>query len=317
MPELPEVESVRRQLVPELTGRVVVSVWWDAHPHARLSDVHLLEGRRIRSVERRGKFLLCPLDPVAPTDAVARRDAAASPDPAGHPAGDPADDSADDRGSVDHPALELVLHLGMTGSIRIQPVDGPLAADLGPPPAHVRASFALDDGRVVLFNDPRRFGRVSVVPAGGYAGRIPTLAALGPEPLSDDFEVTAFAAALARTSSPIKAKLLDQRLVAGVGNIYADEALWRARIHPASRRVGTTRAQALHTAIREVLASAIEREGTTFRDYQMVNGQSGRNADFLEAYGQGDLPCRRCGTAMRRTVIAQRGTTYCPQCQRH
>ena len=287
MPELPEVESVRRQLVPELTGRAVVSVWWDAHPHARLSDVHLLEGRRIRSVERRGKFLLCPLDPVAPTDRSAP------------------------------PPLELILHLGMTGSIRIQPVDGPLTTDLGPPPTHIRASFVLDDGRVVLFNDPRRFGRVSVVPAGDYAGRIPTLAALGPEPLSEDFEVAAFAAALARTSSPVKAKLLDQRLVAGVGNIYADEALWRARIHPASRRVGATRARALHTAIREVLTSAIEREGTTFRDYQMVNGQSGRNADFLEAYGQGDLPCGRCGTAMRRTVIAQRGTTYCPRCQRH
>ncbi len=287
MPELPEVESVRRQLVPELTGRAVVSVWWDAHPHARLSDIHLLEGRRIRSVERRGKFLLCPLDPVAPTDLAAT------------------------------PPLELILHLGMTGSIRIQPVDGPLTTDLGPPPTHIRASFVLDDGRVVLFNDPRRFGRVSVVPAGDYAGRIPTLAALGPEPLSEDFEVAAFAAALARTSSPVKAKLLDQRLVAGVGNIYADEALWRARIHPASRRVGATRARALHTAIREVLTSAIEREGTTFRDYQMVNGQSGRNADFLEAYGQGDLPCRRCGTAMRRTVIAQRGTTYCPRCQRH
>jgi formamidopyrimidine-DNA glycosylase len=115
----------------------------------------------------------------------------------------------------------------------------------------------------------------------------------------------------------VKAALLNQRLVAGVGNIYADEALWRARIHPASRRVGRTRAHTLHAAIVEVIAGAIEREGTTFRDYQMVNGQSGRNADFLEAYGQGGLPCRRCGTAMRRTVIAQRGTTYCPSCQRH
>ena len=293
MPELPEVESVRRQLVPELTGRLVVSVWWDAHPHARLSDVHLLEGHRIRSVERRGKFLLCPLDPPEPWSA------------------------ENDDGRTDRRRLELVLHLGMTGSIRIRPVEGSPDTDIGAPPAHIRASFVLDDGRVVLFNDPRRFGRVSVVPAGDYAGRIPTLAALGPEPLSDDFEVAAFAAALSRTSSPIKAKLLDQRLVAGIGNIYADEALWRARIHPASRRVGRARARALHTTIREVLTSAIEREGTTFRDYQMVNGKSGRNADFLDAYGQGDLPCRRCGTPMRRTVIAQRGTTYCPKCQRH
>jgi len=311
VPELPEVESVRRQLVPELTGRVVVSAWWDAHPNARLSDVHLLEGRRIRSVERRGKFLLCPLDPVAAADRAGDVDGAEDVDGAGDA------DGLDSPDGGEPPALELILHLGMTGSIRIRSAEGPLATDLGPPPTHVRASFVLDDGRVVLFNDPRRFGRVSVVPAGEYAGRIPTLATLGPEPLSGDFEVGAFAAALARTSSPVKAKLLDQRLVAGIGNIYADEALWRARIHPGSRRVGTTRARALHTAIREVLASAIEREGTTFRDYQMVNGQSGRNADFLEAYGQADLPCRRCATAMRRTVIAQRGTTYCPQCQRH
>ena len=283
VPELPEVESVRRQLVPELTGRTVVSVWWDAHPHARFSDVHLLEGRRIEDVRRRGKFLLSTLSHPD--------------DPGGH---------------------ELVLHLGMTGSLRVVPIHGPGAPpEEGPGvPTHIRASLALDDDRVLLFRDPRRFGRVSVVRTGDYRHHIPTLATLGPEPLSDDFEVAAFAAALARTSATVKAKLLDQRLVAGVGNIYADEALWRARIHPGSRRVGPTRAAALHQAIRDVLAAAIDREGTTFRDYQMVNGASGRYADHLDAYGQGDLPCRRCGTAMRRTVIAQRGTTYCPRCQR-
>jgi formamidopyrimidine-DNA glycosylase len=304
MPELPEVESVRRQLAPELRGRRVVSVWWDPYPRTRLSDLHLLEGRRLEDVHRRGKYLLCPLSP---------------PD-----------------GRTD---LELVLHLGMTGSFRLVPLPAPDAheepgsgaddepgpdradedaADGADPdaPTHVRASLVLDDDRVLLFRDPRRFGRMSVVPAGEYRGRIPTLAQLGPEPLSDAFEVGRFAAALAATSAPVKAKLLDQRLVAGVGNIYADEALWRARIHPASRRVGRRRAAALHRAIREVLTAAIEREGTTFRDYQMVNGQSGRYVDLLDAYGQGDLPCRRCGTAMRRTVIAQRGTTYCPLCQR-
>jgi formamidopyrimidine-DNA glycosylase len=283
VPELPEVESIRRQLAPELTGRTVVSVWWDAHPHARFDDVHLLAGRRILDVRRRGKFLLCPLS---------------------HP--------------DDPRALELVLHLGMTGSLRVLPTSGPGAPVEGGPDAitHIRASFVLDDDRVVLFRDPRRFGRVSVVPAGDYRQHVPTLAVLGPEPLSDDFDLATFSAGLARTSATVKAKLLDQRLVAGVGNIYADEALWRARIHPASRRVGRTRAAALHLAIREVLSAAVEREGTTFRDYQMVNGQSGRYADHLDAYGQGDLPCRRCGTTLRRTVVAQRGTTYCPRCQR-
>jgi formamidopyrimidine-DNA glycosylase len=280
VPELPEVESVRRQLAPELEGRRVLAVWWDPRPSARLTDVDLVAGRRIEQVLRRGKFLLCPLEVT--------------------PEGE---------------ELELILHLGMTGSFRVVPTPGP-GGDPDAGVSHVRARFTLDDGRSWLFRDPRRFGRVSVVPAGDYH-RVPTLAALGPEPLSADFDPEVFAARLATTSASVKSRLLDQRLVAGVGNIYADEALWLARIHPGSRRVGRRRAHALHAAIRTVLSGAIEREGTTFRDYQMVNGESGRNADHLAAYGQGDLPCRRCGTAMRRTVIAQRGTTYCPSCQRH
>jgi formamidopyrimidine-DNA glycosylase len=105
--------------------------------------------------------------------------------------------------------------------------------------------------------------------------------------------------------------------VAGVGNIYADESLWRARIHPASRRIGPARARRLHTALVEVLAAAVEREGTTFRDYQMVNGASGRYATFLDVYGRAGLPCPRCTTTLRRAVVAQRGTTYCPACQHH
>jgi formamidopyrimidine-DNA glycosylase len=280
VPELPEVESVRRQLVPELEGRRVTAVWWDARPYARLTDIDLLVGRRIEAVTRRGKFLLCPLDPSEEGD-----------------------------------ELELILHLGMTGSFSLVPTPAP-DADPDAGVSHVRVRFELDDGRTWLFRDPRRFGRVSVVPAGDYLDRIPTLATLGPEPLSDEFDADVFAAGLATTTASVKAKLLDQRLVAGVGNIYADEALWLARIHPASRRVGRSRAHRLHAAIRTVLVAAIEREGTTFRDYRMVNGASGRNADHLAAYGQGELPCRRCGTTMRRTVVAQRGTTFCPVCQR-
>lgn len=273
MPELPEVESVRRQLAPELTGRRVTDVWWDPHPQQRFHDVGRLVGRRVLDVRRRGKFLLCHLDP----------------DVDGTP--------------------ELVLHLGMTGSFRF-----PTPAD--PAPTHVRARFDLDDGRSLLFRDPRRFGRVTVVEEGAYAGIVPTLAVLGPEPLSDDFSPEAFAAGVARSTTTVKAALLAQRLVAGVGNIYADEALWRARIHPRSRRVGPIRAQRLHAAVREVLSAAVEREGTTFRDYQMVNGESGRYADFLDVYGKAGLPCRRCGTTLRFGVVAQRGTTWCPTCQR-
>jgi formamidopyrimidine-DNA glycosylase len=104
--------------------------------------------------------------------------------------------------------------------------------------------------------------------------------------------------------------------VAGVGNIYADEALWLSRIHPASRRVGPRRALALHGAIRQVLTDAIAREGTTFRDYRMVNGESGRNADFLIAYGQSGRPCPRCAAPLRKVFLGGRGTTFCPACQR-
>ena len=267
MPELPEVESVRRQLAPELTGRIVTDVWTDPLPTVprEFQDVERSLGHRIEGVGRRGKFMIAPLDG----------------------------------------GLELIMHLGMTGSF-----------SFGDKDAWTRAMLALDDGRELAFRDPRRFGRLAVVDAGDYA-TIPTLATLGPEPLTDDFDPDAFAHVLARTSAPVKPFLLSQRPVAGVGNIYADEALWRARIHPLSRRVGRERARALHAAIREVLAASIEREGTTFRDFQMVNGESGRNASFLIAYGQGGRPCPRCSTPLRKTVVGGRGTTYCPRCQRH
>ncbi len=278
MPELPEVESVRRQLAPRLVGRRIVGVWRDPHPSARFHAVDRLLGRRVDGVHRRGKFLVLPLD--AP------------------PGGD---------------LLELVLHLGMTGSLRVL---DPVAATATERLTHVRASLQLDDGAELAFRDPRRFGRFSVVEAGRYDGVVPTLAHMGPEPLSPAFTPAGLAAGLAASSAPVKARLLDQRLVAGVGNIYADESLWRARIHPASRRVGARRAGVLHGTLVAVLTAAIEREGTTFRDYQMVNGQSGRYAEQLDAYGQHGRPCRRCGTTLRRTVIAQRGTSYCPQCQR-
>jgi formamidopyrimidine-DNA glycosylase len=268
VPELPEVESVRRQLAPALGGRRVVGVWHDVQQ--RFLDLHMLTGRTVEAVGRRGKFLLCPLD-------------------------------AD---------LELVMHLGMTGVLRIDP-----AADASMPTDYIRARLQLDDGHELAFRDVRRFGRIAVVGAGDYA-RIPTLAQLGPEPLTDAFDPDRFARQLAVTRAPVKPWLLTQRPVAGVGNIYADEALWLARVHPASRRVGRERAHALHAAIRQVLAAAIDREGTTFRDYRMVNGESGRNADFLLAYGRSGFPCPRCGAPLRKVALGGRGTTYCAVCQR-
>ncbi|MEA2499482.1 MAG: formamidopyrimidine-DNA glycosylase [Actinomycetota bacterium] len=266
MPELPEVESVRRQLDPELSGRRIEEVWVDPHPAMprEFLDVERAIGHTVERVGRRGKFLISPLD------------------------GD----------------LELVMHLGMTGSFQF---------DLDDP--HVRASLHLDDGRRLAFRDVRRFGRIAVVDAGDYR-QLPTLAMLGPEPLSDEFDAREFATVLSRTTAQIKPYLLSQRPVAGVGNIYADEALWLARINPKSRRVGRHRAFDLHSAIRTVLSDSIDREGTTFRDYRMVNGESGRNASFLIAYGQVGRPCPRCATPLKKIVLGGRGTTYCPRCQR-
>ena len=268
MPELPEVESVRRQLEPVLLNRVIERV--EVTPQARFDRVEDAQGSRITRLDRRGKYLLAGLD---------------------------------GRGQ----AQELVMHLGMTGSFRIRDRDGWL------PDRYVRASMFLDSG-IVDFRDVRRFGRLTVVRAGDYS-RIATLAALGPEPLSDEFDADSFATDLARTRMPVKPYLLTQRPVAGIGNIYADEALWLARINPRSRRVGAERAQRLWRSIRQVVAEAIAREGTTFRDYQMVNGQSGRNAAFLRAYGQAGSPCARCATTLHRIELGGRGTTYCPRCQ--
>jgi formamidopyrimidine-DNA glycosylase len=272
VPELPEVESVRRQLVPELVGRTVVDVWWDPHPAQRFSDVGLIAGRRIEDVTRRGKYLVCPLTgPDGP--------ARARPAP------------RDDR----------LLLAGRRAS---------------PPGGHVRARLDLDDGRSLRFRDPRRFGRISVVTAGDYARDVPTLAVLGPEPLSPAFDAEAFAAALARTSAPVKGALLAQRLVAGVGNIYADEALWRARIHPASRRVG---ARAGTPTARDDPRGARGRRGARGHHLpRLPDGQRRERAlrRLPRRLRQGGPAVPGCATPLRGAVVAQRGTTYCPRCQR-
>jgi formamidopyrimidine-DNA glycosylase len=279
VPELPEVESVRRQLVPLVTGRTVIGTERDPYPARRIGVLDRAVGGRIEAVQRRGKFLILPLT---------------GPSPA-------------------HPS-ELVVHLGMSGIVRVLATDDP-EGGIGPD-THVRVRLILDEGDAIVLRDARRFGRVTVVDRGDHRSASPALAALGPEPLSDDFTVDGFARGLSRSRASVKARLLDQRLVAGVGNIYADESLWRAGIHPDARTVGRTRAARLHAAVREVLAAAIEREGTSFRDYQLVNGQSGRYLTELDVYGRAGLACRRCGTTLLSSVVAQRGTTHCPRCQR-
>ena len=279
VPELPEVESVRRQLVPLLIGRTVLATERDPYPARRLGALERSVGGTIMDVARRGKFLLLPLSGDAP----------------------------------EHPS-ELVLHLGMSGILRV--LDEQDEAGTIHPSTHVRVRFLLDNGQVLVLRDARRFGRVTVIDPGDHVAAAPALAKLGPEPLSEHFSVDDFARSLAASRASVKSRLLDQRLVAGVGNIYADESLWRAGVHPDARGIGPGRARRLHTAVRDVLSAAVEREGTSFRDYQLVNGQSGRYLSELDVYGRAGQPCRRCTTTLRSSVVAQRGTTYCPRCQR-
>jgi formamidopyrimidine-DNA glycosylase len=266
VPELPEVETIRRQLAPRILGRTVVDA--HAHPSAKFAAAGDAVSHRVDSVTRRGKYLIVGLDRER----------------------------------------ELVVHLGMTGSLRI-------AGEDAPPDPYVRAAWTLDDGAVLELRDVRRFGRVAVVPSGVYDA-LPTLHALGPEPLSDDFDPLAFHRALKASNRPVKTQLMSQRPVAGVGNIYADESLWRAGVHPASRRTSRPQSDRIHAELRTVLSDAIERGGTTLRDYRNFDGESGRNQEHLECYGRAGRPCLRCGTELRRAVIDQRGTTWCPRCQR-
>jgi len=206
------------------------------------------------------------------------------------------------------PGDELVVHLGMTGVLSPTP-----------PAAHERLRLRLDGPPpdVLHVQDVRRFGRVLVVPRGDY-GSLPTLAAMGPEPLEAGFTLAGFERALQAASTAVKPYLLSQRPVSGVGNIYADEALWRARVHPLTPARGLSRAQAgrLFRAIREVLAAAVAAQGTTLVDYRTVNGEVGAYLSQLDAYGHTGDPCPRCGTTIVRMVVGQRGTHVCPACQR-
>ena len=266
MPELPEVETIRRQLEPRLIGRRITEA--GSHPSEKFLPAREATGATVGDVSRRGKYLIVAL--------------------------------RDER--------EMVVHLGMSGrlqlSLREPPSDG-----------YVRAWWALDSGSALELHDVRRFGRVRVVAAGCY-DTIPTLAALGPEPFGDDFTSAGLWAALRRSSRRVKTQLLSQRPVAGLGNIYADEALWRAGINPAKRRVSKAEAAALHEAIPVVLHQALAHRGTTFRDYRTLLGPGGDNFAHLDCYGRRGEPCRRCGAALRSRTLDARTTTYCPTCQR-
>jgi formamidopyrimidine-DNA glycosylase len=205
----------------------------------------------------------------------------------------------------------LLVHLRMTGSFRTS-VGGFLEDD-----PHLRAVATLDDGSDVAYRDVRRFGTWHVL--GGVELTSYLAARLGPEPLERGFTAAALKAILAKRRAPVKAVLLDQRRLAGVGNIYADEALWRAAVDP-RRPAGTlerAEVKALHRGIRAALQAGIARQGASLRDYRDPTGAEGTMQDEFRVYGRAGLPCLRCGTPIAKTRIAGRGTWFCPRCQAH
>jgi len=273
MPELPEVETVRRALAPVLEGR-------------RFADVQIVDARLTR-----------PLDP----DEVARelRDETVS--------------LVDRRGKYLIVRFEsgraLLIHLRMTGSLRHAP-SGELPVD-----PYRRAVITLDNAADVAYRDVRRFGTWLLLEPDEVESYVD--GRVGHEPLGDAYKAKHLAEKLATRKAPVKAVILDQRTVAGVGNIYADESLWRARIHPLTpaNELDADRVKALHRAIRKALELGIERQGSTLRDYRTPDGGSGGMQHEFKVYGRDGEPCGRCGTPIDKIRVGGRGTWYCPACQ--
>lgn len=276
MPELPEVETVRRALAPAMEDRQIL------HAHVGRPDLRWplpdqlasrLEGRVVGGLQRRGKYVLLPLD----------------------------------QGET------MLLHLGMSGSIRIHQAQPPIGK-------HDHIVLTMGSGMAnaaeswIVFNDPRRFGWLDL-----YRGEVhPMLVDMGPEPLGNSFSADHLVAALAGRKGPIKTALLDQALVAGIGNIYACEALFMAGLSP-RRKAGTIRggrADRLVAAIRSVLASAVEDGGTSLRDHVQPGGEIGYFVQRLTVYGRDGQLCGTCGATIRRIIQSGRSSFYCPDCQR-
>lgn len=274
MPELPEVETVRRILDAQICGRRIAALTAQrpevlAHP-AAAEFCRAVEGARFRALGRRGKYLLLPLD-----------------------TGD-----------------EIILHLRMTGQLLATPAEYP-------PCKHTHVIFDLDDGSQLRFIDARRFGRLWLRRA-GEADDFSGLGKLGPEPLDPDIDDETLQAAMGKRRAAIKACLLDQAAVAGIGNIYADESLFEAGIRPgrAACTLSAAEWRALAAAIPRVLRRALEGDRMTPEEYLAGAAQWYREESFFHVYGRAGSPCPRCGATLLRAVIGGRGSVYCPACQK-
>jgi formamidopyrimidine-DNA glycosylase len=283
MPELPEVETVRRGLLPVLEGAVIAraevnrpDLRWPLPE--RMAD--RLTGRRVIALRRRSKYLLADLD----------------------------------SGET------LLIHLGMSGRILISgAMQGRFHHDHPAPQKHDHVVLHLEGGARITFNDARRFGAMDLMPTDRAPGH-PLLAGLGPEPFGNDFSEPYLAQRLKGRRTPIKAALLDQRLVAGLGNIYVAETLYRARISPL-RLAGDLKSRAvmvLVPTIRDVLSEAIEAGGSSLRDFRQANGELGYFSKHFQVYDREGQPCETpgCGGTVIRTVQSGRSSFWCPSCQR-
>jgi formamidopyrimidine-DNA glycosylase len=282
MPELPEVETVVRGLQKSVLGRRILSVWIGKSDFIdNPAEFARLSGQKIAAIERFGKFMLLRL---ANGEDVAEKVLE--------------DDAA-------NKAASLLVHLGMTGQL------APSAAEI-PFDKHTHVSFALDDGRELRYTDPRRFGRMAYLTAELLANEV---AGAGADPL----EVTAaeFDERVRSRNARIKALLLDQSVFRGVGNIYADESLWRAKIHPArvGSKISAKEAETLRRVLQEILNRAIVMRGSSISDFLDANGEPGEYQRHHRAYGREGKPCYRCRTPIRRVIVAGRSSYFCPKCQ--
>jgi formamidopyrimidine-DNA glycosylase len=294
MPELPEVETVRRQLEPEVLGRrieraeILDERWTRPEPPAIAEAA--LAGRTIEAVDRRGKYLIVRLDGGA----------------------------------------ALIMHLRMTGNLLLRPAGSGEVADLmegkrfggprlyesHPEARHLRARLTLDDGSELWFTDARRFGHGVVLRDGEIEEYF--AARLGLEPLSEELTAEGLLALAAGRRAPLKSFLLNQTGIAGIGNIYADEALFRARLHPLSP-AGSMRlehCEELRDGIVEALELALEMRGSSIDDYRDARGERGSMQDEFLVHTREGEPCPRCGEQIRRIVVSGRSTYFCPGCQR-
>ena len=270
MPELPEVETIRQELVPHIKGRRILHVtfrWHRIAAQPRAEEMaRRLVGHVITDVGRRGKFLLFSLEP---------------------------------------PAV-LIVHLRMTGQLHIHPTTTP-------PDKHTHVIISLDNERAIHYRDARKFGRFYLT---AHAEEV--IGHLGPEPLDPQWTPQDLAKAIRHRRAPIKSLLLDQRVVAGLGNIYTDEALFLAGIHPLrpGHTLSEEEIQALHHAIRQVLEEALAARGSTIATYLPPSQRRGEYQKRRRVYRRAGQPCPVCGTPIQRTRVSGRSTHYCPHCQR-